>query len=161
MLVGEGPGQQENLQGRPFVGAAGQLLDRILAAISLRREDVYIANIVKCRPPANRVPSDDEALVCLPFLLSQIDLVRPEIVICLGATALRHLVGKDFRITRFRGKWFERDGIRYLPTFHPAALLRDPSKKREAWEDFQLVRDALNHATSGETPVQLRLSGEE
>lgn len=143
MLVGEGPGLQEDLTGRPFVGAAGQLLDRMLTAIGLQRGDVFIANVVKCRPPQNRVPTDDEAAACLPYLLAQIDLVNPEVVMLLGATSTRALVGRGLAISRVRGQWFERDGRLYLPTYHPAALLRDPGKKREAWEDLKRVRDRL------------------
>ncbi|MGE5507669.1 MAG: uracil-DNA glycosylase [Chitinophagales bacterium] len=144
MLVGEGPGQQEDLTGRPFVGAAGQLLDRMLAAIGLSREAVFIANVVKCRPPGNRTPDDAEAAACLPYLRAQLELVNPEVVLLLGATATRALLGPELRITKVRGQWFTRDGRLYLPTFHPAALLRDPSKKREAWIDLQLVRDRLS-----------------
>lgn len=143
MLVGEGPGQREDATGRPFVGAAGQLLERMLGAIGLRREQVFIANVVKCRPPGNRVPAEEEAMACLPFLLAQIELVDPEVVLLLGATATRALAGRRLAITQVRGRWFERDGRLYLPTYHPAALLRDPSKKREAWEDLKMVRDSL------------------
>ncbi|MDI3281129.1 MAG: uracil-DNA glycosylase [Bacillota bacterium] len=142
MLVGEGPGEQEDLQGRPFVGPAGQLLDRILAAIGLTRREVYIANIVKCRPPGNRIPLDAEMEACLPLLRSQIRLIKPRLIVCLGATATRGLLDRNLRITQVRGQWFQRDGISYLPTYHPAALLRDPSKKREVWEDFKAVRAA-------------------
>lgn len=142
MLVGEGPGEQEDLQGRPFVGPAGQLLDRILAAIGLTRREVYIANIVKCRPPGNRIPFDAEMEACLPLLRSQIRLIKPRLIVCLGATATRGLLGRNLRITQVRGQWFQRDGISYLPTYHPAALLRDPGKKREVWEDFKAVRAA-------------------
>ncbi len=143
MLVGEGPGQQEDLTGRPFVGPAGQLLERMLAAIGLKREEVFIANVVKCRPPGNRVPADEEAAACLPYVLARIELVNPEVVMLLGATATRALAGKNLAITKVRGQWFERAGRMYLPTYHPAALLRDPSKKREAWEDLKKVRDYL------------------
>lgn len=143
MLVGEGPGQMEDATGRPFVGAAGQLLERMLGAIGLERQQVFIANVVKCRPPGNRVPADDEAVSCLPFLLAQIELVNPEVVMLLGATAIRALAGKGLAVTRVRGHWFERSGRFYLPTYHPAALLRDPSKKRDAWEDLKAVRDRL------------------
>lgn len=160
MLVGEGPGQQEDLQGRPFVGAAGQLLEKILAAISLQREQVFIANVVKCRPPGNRTPTEDEARTCLPFLLAQIKLISPAVVVCLGATALRALVGSELRITSTRGTLYQRDGVLYIPTFHPAALLRDPSKKRDVWEDFKLVRSVLLEDMA-ENPVQLKLCGEE
>lgn len=143
MLVGEGPGQQEDLTGRPFVGAAGQLLERMLSAIGLERGQVFIANVVKCRPPGNRVPTEEEATACLPYVLAQIALVAPAVVLLLGATATRALVGKGLAITRVRGLWFARAGRLYLPTYHPAALLRDPSKKREAWEDLKKVRDRL------------------
>lgn len=143
MLIGEGPGQQEDLTGRPFVGAAGQLLERMLAAIDLSREEVFIANVVKCRPPGNRVPTEAEATACLPYVLAQVDLVQPTVVLLLGATATRSMVGKTLAITKVRGQWFERDGRLYLPTYHPAALLRDPGKKRDAWEDLKKVRDRL------------------
>jgi len=143
MFVGEGPGREEDLQGRPFVGPAGQLLDRMLAAISLTREDVYIANIVKCRPPQNRVPFDEEAKACLPYLRGQFALIRPKIIVCLGATAAKYVYDPDVRITRDRGIWKEKKGIWILPTYHPAALLRDVSKKKDAWADMQAVRDRL------------------
>jgi DNA polymerase len=145
MLVGEGPGADEDRLGQPFVGAAGKLLDRILAACDITREEVYIANIVKCRPPGNRVPSREEAEACLPFLRRQLDLIKPRIIVLLGSTALQYLIGPEARITRIRGQWFEQlHGARVMPTYHPAALLRDPAKKREVWEDFQKVRDAYN-----------------
>ncbi|MBE3597746.1 MAG: uracil-DNA glycosylase [Limnochordaceae bacterium] len=143
MLVGEGPGQVEDETGRPFVGPAGQLLDRMLAAIGLSRRDVYIANVVKCRPPNNRVPTPDEMAACWPNLRRQIELIRPSIVLCLGATAARQLVEPRGSISSLRGRWYVRDGIRYLVTFHPAALLRDPSKKPMAWQDLQMVQRAL------------------
>ncbi len=143
MLVGEGPGADEDRLGQPFVGAAGKLLDRILAACDITREEVYIANIVKCRPPGNRVPSKEEAQACLPFLRRQFELIKPKIIVLLGSTALQYLIGAEARITRVRGQWFEQfQGARVMPTYHPAALLRDPTKKREVWEDFQKVRDA-------------------
>ncbi len=144
MLVGEGPGREEDLQGRPFVGPAGQLLDRMLAAVDIRRADVYIANVVKCRPPGNRNPSDEEAAACLPYLRAQYALLRPRIVVCLGAVAMRHLMGREMRITRDRGKWLERGGTLFMGTYHPAALLRDESKKRDAWADMQALRDKRN-----------------
>jgi DNA polymerase len=143
LLVGEGPGQQEDLTGRPFVGAAGQLLERMLAAIGLTREQVFIANVVKCRPPGNRAPAEDEAVACLPYVLAQVALIQPEVVLLLGATATKALVGRGLAITKVRGQWFEREGRLYLPTYHPAALLRDPGKKRDAWEDLKKVRDRL------------------
>jgi len=146
MLVGEGPGQVEDETGRPFVGPAGQLLDRMLAAIDLTREEVYIANVVKCRPPNNRVPTPEEAAACWPHLRRQMELIRPELVVCLGATAARQLVDARGSISSLRGRWFVRDGVRYLVTFHPAALLRDPSKKILAWQDLQRVQEALRGA---------------
>ena len=143
MLVGEGPGQVEDETGRPFVGPAGQLLDRMLAAIGLSRQDVYIANVVKCRPPNNRVPTPEEAAACWPNLRRQLELIRPEMVLCLGATAARQLVDARGSISSLRGRWYVRGGVRYLVTFHPAALLRDPSKKPQAWQDLQMVQKAL------------------
>lgn len=143
MFIGEGPGRQEDLQGKAFVGPAGQLLDNMLAAIDLTREDVYIANIVKCRPPGNRNPKEDEAEKCLPYLRRQVYLVRPRIIVCLGAVALKYVVDRDARITKVRGQWYERKGYSIMATYHPAALLRDPAKKYEAWEDFKAIRERL------------------
>lgn len=141
MLIGEGPGKDEDEQGIPFVGRAGQLLDRILAAINLTREEVYIANIVKCRPPNNRVPTRVEAAACLPYLYRQIELIKPGIIVLLGSTALQNLIGPDSRITRMRGQWLEsKSGIKIMPTYHPAAVLRDPNKRRPVWEDFQMIQ---------------------
>ncbi|MEW5762346.1 MAG: uracil-DNA glycosylase [Bacillota bacterium] len=142
MLVGEGPGADEDRLGRPFVGAAGQLLDKILAAAGITREEVYIANIVKCRPPGNRVPLRAEAEACLPWLKQQIRLINPRIIVVLGSTALQYLVDPQARITAWRGRWLEKGGVRIMPTYHPAALLRDPAKKYEVWEDFKKIRDA-------------------
>lgn len=141
MFIGEGPGEEEDRQGRPFVGPAGQLLDRILVAAGIRREEVYIANIVKCRPPANRVPTRAEAEACLPWLHRQIAVIRPRIIVLLGNTALQNLMGPTAGITRCRGQWLDFNGIRVLPTYHPAALLRDAGKKRPVWQDIQKVRD--------------------
>ena len=143
MLIGEGPGQQEDLTGRPFVGAAGQLLDKMLAAIGLTRGQVYICNIVKCRPPHNRVPEEAEANACKLHLRNQVALVRPKVIVLLGSTAAKNTLGPDIRITRDRGRWFNVKGTWMLPTYHPSALLRDPAKKREAWEDMQTLRDKL------------------
>lgn len=141
LFVGEGPGYEEDKQGRPFVGPAGQLLDKMLAAISLRREDVYIANIVKCRPPQNRVPLPEEAAACLPYLRGQVALLQPKIIVCLGATAAKQIYDPEIRITKQRGIWKESKGVQLIATYHPAALLRDQSKKHEAWADMQSVRD--------------------
>ena len=143
MLIGEGPGQVEDEQGLAFVGPAGQLLTRMLAAIQLPRERVYIANIVKCRPPQNRVPTEAEAQACLLHLRIQVSLIRPKVILLLGATAARYTIGPDIRITRDRGRWFERRGVWMMPTYHPSALLRDPAKKKEAWQDLQSLREKL------------------
>ena len=143
MFIGEGPGQQEDLSGRPFVGAAGQLLDKMLAAIGMTREQVYICNIVKCRPPQNRVPEPDERAACMDYLRQQVALVRPKVIVCLGSTPTRALLGDHMRITRDRGVWQLKKGVWFMPTFHPAALLRDLDKKRPAWEDFKAIRDKL------------------
>ncbi|OIP33894.1 MAG: hypothetical protein AUK27_09235 [Deltaproteobacteria bacterium CG2_30_66_27] len=143
MFVGEGPGSEEDRRGEPFVGAAGKRLDRWIARIGLRREDVYIANIVKCRPPGNRAPIPDEATVCLPYLSRQIRAIRPEIVCTLGATALNFLLGVEEKITRERGKWRERDGVPVLPTYHPAFILRNAARETEVFEDFDLLASRL------------------
>lgn len=143
MFIGEGPGAQEDETGRPFVGAAGQLLDKMLAAIGLTREQVYICNIVKCRPPSNRVPEGDERMACMDYLRQQVALVRPKVIVCLGSTPTRALLGDQMRITRDRGVWQLKKGVWFMPTFHPAALLRDPDKKRASWEDFKAIRDKL------------------
>jgi len=139
MLVGEGPGVDEDRIGIPFVGKAGQLLDRILEAASIKRQDIYIANIVKCRPPGNRLPQQQEVDSCLPYLQEQIDLINPEIIVCLGALALRTLLDSKATITRSRGQWHQVDGRRMIATFHPAALLRDPGKRKDVWVDFQEI----------------------
>ncbi len=143
MFVGEGPGAEEDRQGEPFVGAAGKRLDQWIARIGLRREDVYIANIVKCRPPGNRVPTADESKACLPYLMRQIRSIRPEILCTLGLTALNHLLGVDERITRARGKWRDLEGTPLLPTYHPAFILRDPAREREVFEDFEAIARRL------------------
>ena len=143
MFIGEGPGQQEDETGRPFVGAAGHLLDRMLAANGLRREQVYICNIVKCRPPQNRVPEADERAACMDYLRQQVALVRPKVIVCLGSTPTRALLGEQMRISRDRGVWQLKKGVWFMPTYHPAALLRDADKKRPAWADFQAIRDKL------------------
>jgi len=142
MFIGEGPGADEDATGRPFVGAAGQLLDKMIAAMHLAREEVYIANIVKCRPPGNRMPGEDEAAACIGFLEKQIELVKPEVIVLLGGTALHFLLHID-GITRARGRWQEYKNIAVMPTFHPAFLLRKPDAKREAWHDLKLVMNKL------------------
>jgi DNA polymerase len=143
MFVGEGPGSEEDRRGEPFVGAAGKRLDQWIGRIGLRREDVYIANIVKCRPPGNRAPTPGEAKVCLPYLSRQIRAIRPEIVCTLGASALNFLLGVEEKITRERGKWRERDGVPVLPTYHPAYILRDPAREAEVFGDFDLLASRL------------------
>ena len=143
MFIGEGPGADEDLQGLAFVGAAGQLLTKMIAAMGMTREEVYICNIVKCRPPRNRVPEAEEAAACLPYLRQQVALVRPKVIVLLGSTAAKTLIREDFRITREHGRWIERKGVWFMPTYHPAALLRDESKKREAWNDLKLVMAKL------------------
>ena len=143
MFIGEGPGQVEDEQGLAFVGPAGQLLTRMLLAIDLPRDRVYICNVVKCRPPNNRVPEPQEAAACMLHLRMQVALVRPKVIVLLGSTAAKNTLGEDIRITRDRGKWFERKGVWMMPTFHPSALLRDPAKKKDAWEDMQALRDKL------------------
>ncbi len=143
MLIGEGPGEQEDRQGLVFVGPAGQLLTKMLAAIQLPRERVYICNIVKCRPPQNRTPLPEEIEACRLHLLAQWALVKPRVVLLLGSTAVRGVLGESYRITRCRGQWYERGGVPVLATYHPSALLRDTAKKREAWEDLKTVRDKL------------------
>lgn len=139
MLVGEAPGAREDEWGRPFVGAAGELLNRILKAAGFIREEVYITNVVKCRPPGNRAPTPAEIKECRVYLEAQIRLINPKIIVCLGAVATQALIAPGTSITRLRGQWIEKDGIHYMPTFHPAALLRDESKKRPVWEDFKKV----------------------
>lgn len=139
MFIGEGPGADEDLQGTPFVGKAGRLMNMAFEAIGLKREEVYIANIVKCRPPGNRNPQDDEANACLDYLRNQVILVKPKIIVLLGSVALKNILGKEYGITASRGKWIERKGILYMPTWHPAALLRDESKKIDFIRDLQEV----------------------
>ena len=143
MLIGEGPGQAEDEQGLAFVGAAGQLLTRMLAAIQIPRDRVYICNIVKCRPPHNRVPTPEEAAACRIHLNMQTWLVRPKVIVLLGSTAARNLLDPGIRITRDRGVWTERKGVWIMPTYHPSALLRDESKKPQAWEDMKSLRARL------------------
>ena len=138
MFIGEGPGRDEDEQGLPFVGRAGQLLTKMINAMQFSREEVYIANIVKCRPPENRNPSDEEAAKCLPYLNRQIDLIHPKVIVLLGAVPLKYLLGLT-GITRIRGTWYEYRGIKVMPTLHPAYLLRNPPAKKEACEDLQKV----------------------
>lgn len=141
MFIGEGPGYYEDQMGRPFVGRAGKLLDKMLASIGLKREEVYIGNIVKCRPPNNRNPYEGESKVCIEYLRWQVKIINPDILVCLGAVAARNIIRPDFSITKDRGQWIKRGSFYIIPTYHPAALLRDEGKKRDAWEDFKSIRN--------------------
>ena len=143
MFVGEGPGADEDEQGLPFVGKSGQLLNNMIVAMGLSRERVYIANVVKCRPPANRAPEPIEAKTCTPFLAQQLDVVRPEVVVALGTTAAMYLLGVKQSLSSLRGKWHEVRGVKTVVTYHPAFLLRDPRQKGEAWKDLQMVMAEL------------------
>ena len=149
LFVGEGPGQQEDLTGEPFVGPAGKLLDDMLLIIDLSRENCYIANIVKCRPPRNRDPLETEQDACFPWLRQQMELLKPKLIVCLGRIAARRLIGPDFRITREHGLWFQYEGIPVMATYHPSALLRDPSKRPDAFRDLKSlqrkVREICTH----------------
>ena len=143
MFIGEGPGADEDTQGEPFVGRAGKLMNLGFGVVGIKREDVYIANIVKCRPPANRDPEEDEVFGCLNYLRNQVMLVKPKIIVLLGRIALQNVLGKEYKITSSRGKWIEQKGIIYMPTWHPAALLRDESKKVDFVNDLNLVVEQL------------------
>jgi DNA polymerase len=143
VFVGEGPGRDEDLSGRPFVGAAGQLLDRIIAAINLERKDVYICNVVKCRPPNNRAPGEDESAICGSYMLAQLAVIKPEIVVALGATAAKFLLKRNESLGRQRGRFHQVGVFKIMPTYHPAYLLRNPQSKRAVWEDMQKVASAL------------------
>lgn len=143
MFIGEAPGAEEDATGRPFVGAAGKLLDKIISAIGFKREDVYITNVVKCRPPNNRKPTNDEMSACEPFLFNEIELVKPKLIVTLGATPLTCLLDIKEGITKIRGQFYDFQGIPVMPTFHPAFLLRVPEKKREVWEDMKQVMNKL------------------
>lgn len=143
MFIGEGPGGDEDEQGIPFVGKAGQLMNRAFEGLGIHREEVYIANIVKCRPPNNRDPENDEVLACLNYLRNQVILVKPKVVVLLGRIALQNILGNDYGITASRGKIIEKKGILYIPTWHPAALLRDENKKIDFWNDLKLAKSKL------------------
>ena len=147
VFVGEGPGADEDASGRPFVGRAGQLLNKIIEAIGLRREDVYICNVVKCRPPGNRTPERNEVATCEPFLFRQLAYIQPKVIVVLGLPAFQCLLKSKDSMSRSRGQWREWNGIKVMPTFHPAYLLRSPEKKRETWEDMKKVRDYLASLT--------------
>lgn len=159
MFIGEGPGEDEDLQGLPFVGRAGQLLTRMILAMDFRREDVYIANIVKCRPPGNRQPEEDEMNACLPYLIRQIELVRPKVIVLLGAMPLKALLKKT-GITRIRGTWDEFKGIKVMPTFHPAYLLRNPPAKTEVWKDLKMVMSVFGKVPRPSSTGGGKASGE-
>jgi len=150
VFVGEGPGRDEDRVGRPFVGESGRLLTRIIEAMGLTRDRVYICNVVKCHPPKNRDPREDEVGACIPFLRRQLDLIEPAVICVLGRVAGRALLGADFSITRDRGRWFDYGGVRVMPVFHPAYLLRNPSTKRHAWEDVQKIMKLLEARGRGD-----------
>lgn len=143
MFAGEAPGQDEDRQGIPFVGRAGQLLTKIIEAMGMRREDVYIANVIKCRPPGNRNPEPDEVATCEPFLFRQIDIIEPKVIVALGTFAAKTLLRTNDPISKLRGRAYEYRGVKLVPTFHPAFLLRSPQFKRETWEDMKIVMDLL------------------
>jgi uracil-DNA glycosylase len=143
MFVGEGPGADEDAQGEPFVGRAGQLLNNMISAMGLKREDVYIANVVKCRPPGNRTPEKDECDTCSPFLMRQIDVIKPKVIVALGAVAAKNLLAVNDSMANLRGRWYDFRDSKLLVTYHPAYLLRDPRQKKEAWKDLQMVMKHL------------------
>lgn len=149
VFIGEGPGEQEDKQGLPFVGPAGQLLDKIIVAMSLSPDAVYVCNVVKCRPPGNRTPEPDEVAACTPFLLRQLGVVRPEVIVTLGRTATGFLLGSNAPMSRLRGQWHAYQGIPLLPTWHPSYLLREPAHKGETWSDMKLVMQRLGLTPPG------------
>ncbi|MEA1961312.1 MAG: uracil-DNA glycosylase [Bacillota bacterium] len=144
LFIGEGPGADEDAKGIPFVGRSGKLFDKILAAVKFDREEIYITNVVKCRPPGNRLPNPNEVKVCRNYLEAQIRLMQPKIIVCLGSAASRAVIAPRSSIGQVRGRWLQRNGIKMMATYHPAALLRNESYKRPTWEDFKLIRDAYN-----------------
>lgn len=150
MFVGEGPGEEEDIKGIPFVGRAGQLLDKILIASEIKRSQVYIGNVVKCRPPGNRLPNPDEFKECRNYLEAQIRIINPQIIVCLGALASQVVIDPKARIGQIRGKWFIRNKTKIIATYHPAALLRNENYKRPTWEDFKLIRDELKRIKNTE-----------
>jgi len=150
MFIGEGPGYDEDVQGRPFVGKAGQLLTKIIESINLPREEVYIANIIKCRPPQNRNPESDEIQSCNSFLMKQIRVIQPRIICALGTFAAQTLLKTDTKISALRGKFFDLEGIKVIPTYHPAFLLRNPERKREVWEDMKKIAEWLKNNEKAE-----------
>jgi DNA polymerase len=154
MFVGEGPGADEDAQGEPFVGRAGQLLNNMISAMGIKREDVYIANVVKCRPPSNRTPEKDECDTCSPFLMRQIDVIKPKVIVALGAVAAKNLLAVNDSMSNLRGRWYDFRNSKLLVTYHPAYLLRDPRQKKEAWKDLQMVMKylGLNPPAAKSTP---------
>lgn len=147
MFVGEGPGEQEDIQGEPFVGRSGQLLDKYLELIDLsRKENIYIANIVKCRPENNRDPKPEEQDICIGWLRQQVKLIKPKVIVCLGRIAAQRLISPDFRVTTDHGKFIEKGGMYFMGTFHPSALLRNPANKPAALSDFQALRDFIKNS---------------
>ena len=143
MFIGEGPGGDEDKEGKPFVGKAGQLMNKAFDVVGIKRENVYIANIVKCRPPQNRDPEPDEIEACINYLRNQVMIIKPQIIVLLGRISLQNIVGKEYKITASRGKWIEKKGILYMPTWHPAALLRDETKKIDFIKDLIKVTEKL------------------
>jgi DNA polymerase len=152
MFVGEGPGADEDEQGEPFVGRAGQLLNNMIGAMGLKRSDVYIANVVKCRPPQNRTPEKDECDTCSPFLMRQIEVIRPKVIVALGAVAAKNLLAVNESMANLRGRWYDFKNSRLIVTYHPAYLLRDPRQKKEAWKDLQMVMKYLGLKVPATTP---------
>jgi uracil-DNA glycosylase len=154
MFVGEGPGADEDAKGEPFVGRAGQLLNNMISAMGIKREDVYIANVVKCRPPSNRTPEKDECDTCSPFLMRQIDVIKPKVIVALGAVAAKNLLAANDSMANLRGRWYDFRDSKLLVTYHPAYLLRDPRQKKEAWKDLQMVMKflGLNPPAAKSTP---------
>ena len=154
LFIGEGPGEQEDLTGQPFVGRGGQLLDKMLATVGLSREhNIYIANIVKCRPPKNRDPKPEEQEACIPWLREQVSMIRPKIIVCLGRVSACRIISPDFKVTRQHGEWIEKGGILMMGTFHPAALLRNPLQKPDAFADFVKLRDKIEEICERTTLV--------
>jgi uracil-DNA glycosylase family 4 len=154
MFVGEGPGADEDAQGEPFVGRAGQLLNNMIAAMGIKRADVYIANVVKCRPPGNRTPEKDECDTCSPFLMRQIDVIKPKVIVALGAVAAKNLLAVNDSMANLRGRWYDFRDTKLLVTYHPAYLLRDPRQKKEAWKDLQMVMKFLGLKAPAKSPQE-------
>ena len=154
MLIGEGPGEQEDLSGRPFVGPAGQLLDKMLNAIGLKREDVFICNVVKCRPPRNRDPLPGEQDLCIGYLRAQVKLIRPKIIVCLGRISAMRLIRPDYRITREHGQWIQKAGVWITAVYHPSLLLRDPRKKEDMLIDMKAIKARLEELTVPESGAE-------